>query len=138
MPATPFAGFTMQCFARACLRLAGDDVQRVPLGEIVPLADVGLRPAPASGEESQAGVPAVSFQQTGQTLSGGFLDYWRDHGGEDMLGPPLTPELIRGDRIVQYTRYARLERPIDGGKVRLGRLGEEFLRLPGGVAYRWP
>ena len=47
-------------------------------------------------------------------------------------------DVKRGDRIVQYTRYARLERPIGGGRVRLGRLGEDFLRLPGGVPYRWP
>jgi hypothetical protein len=45
---------------------------------------------------------------------------------------------VRSDRIVQYTRYARLERPLGGGTVRTGRLGEEFLRLPGGSAYRWP
>jgi hypothetical protein len=67
-----------------------------------------------------------------------FLDYWREHGAEQRLGPPITPELIVGDRIVQYTRYARLERPKDGGRVRQGRLGQEFLRLPGGVPYRWP
>ncbi len=55
-----------------------------------------------------------------------------------MLGPPIGGELLRGDRIIQYTRYARLERPIAGGEVRLGRLGEDFLQLPGGVPYRWP
>jgi hypothetical protein len=67
-----------------------------------------------------------------------FRAYWEANGGEEQFGPPLGPELIRGDRIVQYTRYARLERPIAGGEVRLGRLGEEYLRLPGGVPYRWP
>jgi hypothetical protein len=138
MPATPFHGFTMQCFVRACLRLADGAVQRVPLGELVHLADVGLLRAPTPGEESQEGVTTLNFPATAQTLYETFLGYWRDHGGEEVLGPPITPELIRGDRIVQYTRYARLERPISGGAVRLGRLGEEFLRLPGGVLYRWP
>jgi len=138
MPATPFHSFTMQCFARACLRLAGGAVQRVPLGELVHLADVGLPRAPTPGEESQERVTALNFPATDQTLYETFLNYWRDHGGEEVLGPPITPELIRGDRVVQYTRYARLERPISGGAVRLGRLGEEFLRLPGGVLYRWP
>jgi hypothetical protein len=56
----------------------------------------------------------------------------------ERLGPPISGELLRGDQIVQYTRYARLQRPASGGAVRLGRLGEEYLRLPGGVAYRWP
>jgi hypothetical protein len=45
MPAVPFAGATQQCFARACLRLLGDRVERLPLGELVHLADVGLEPA---------------------------------------------------------------------------------------------
>jgi hypothetical protein len=45
---------------------------------------------------------------------------------------------VRGKTIVQYTRYARLEQPIDGENIRLARLGEEFLRLPGGAPYRWP
>jgi len=80
----------------------------------------------------------LHFPQTGQTIRADFLDYWHANGGEERLGPPITPELRRGDRIVQYTRYARLERPQSGGRVRQGPLGEEFLRLPGGVPYRWP
>jgi hypothetical protein len=137
MPATPFQGYTLQCFARACLKLAGSQVQQLPLGELVHLADVGLPTAPLPSEPRQDAGMIMHFPETGQTLAD-FLDYWREHGGADVLGPPITPELIRGDRIVQYTRYARLERPQSGGRVRMGRLGEEFLRLPGGVTYRWP
>jgi hypothetical protein len=138
MPAMPFQGYTLQCFARACLQLAGGRVQQLPLGELVHLADVGLPQAPPSNEQGQEGMTFLHFPETGQTLDTDFLDYWREHGGAELLGPPITPELIRGDRIVQYTRYARLERPLSGGRIRLGRLGEEFLRLPGGVQYRWP
>ncbi|MEO7908275.1 MAG: DUF2029 domain-containing protein [Roseiflexaceae bacterium] len=121
MPATPFQNYTLQCFTRACLRLADGEVQQLALGELVHLADVG----------STAALPS-------QTIDSDFLDYWREHGGVERLGPPITGAFILGDRIVQYTRYARLERPRNGGRVRLGRLGEEFLRLPGGVPYRWP
>jgi hypothetical protein len=123
MPATPFQGFTLQCFARACLKMTNGVVQREPLGELVHLADAGLRPAGAA---------------TDGEIGDDFRAFWEANGGVEAFGPPITPELIRGDRIVQYTRYARLERPIGGGAVRLGRLGEEFLRLPGGVPYRWP
>jgi hypothetical protein len=133
-PAVPFVGATQQCFVRACLRLVGEDVQQLPLGELVHLADVGLALAPIVEQTTEV----QHFPQTQQSLRGDFLGYWREHGGEAVLGPPITPELVRGDRIVQYTRYARLERPVSGGRVRLARLGEEFLRLPGGVAYRWP
>jgi hypothetical protein len=136
MPAVPFVDAIQQCFVRACLRVVGDDVQQLPLGELVHLADVGLAQPPISGAADQQ--PGQLFPQTELSLSADFLDYWREHGGETILGPPITPELLRGDRIVQYTRYARLERPASGGRVRLARLGEEFLRLPGGVTYRWP
>jgi hypothetical protein len=135
-PAVPFRGYTLQCFGAACLRLEGSQVAQVPLGELVHLADVGLRAAPSSAIEGQES--PQRFAETGEALSGAFLEYWRAHGGEAALGPPITPELTRGDAIVQYTRYARLERPQGGGAVRLGRLGEEYLRLPGGVPYRWP
>jgi hypothetical protein len=138
MPAAPFQGYTLQCFVRSCLRLVAGQARQLPLGELVHLADVALPLALAVGEGRREGVTAMRFPETGQALAEAFLDYWREHGGEEALGPPITPELIRGSRIVQYTRYARLERPAAGGQVRLGRLGEEFLRLPGGVAYRWP
>jgi hypothetical protein len=138
MPATPFPEYTLQCFVRACLRLRSGVAERVPLGELVRLVDAGLPAAPKAAETNQAGAAVLAFSETGQTLRGDFLLYWREHGGEEALGPPITPELLRGDRVVQYTRYARLERPIDPGPTRLGPLGEEFLRLPGGVPYRWP
>jgi hypothetical protein len=65
-PAVPFEGFTAQCFQRACYRLAGGQVERVPLEELISL---------------------------GQT------------------------------------------EPRD---LRTAHLGEEYLRLPGGIPYRWP
>lgn len=120
-PAVPFAGYTLQCFARACLQLVEGQAERVPLGELVQLGDAGLRPA-GSGEV---------------VIGARFAAFWQAHGGEAVLGPPLSPELQRGDRVVQYTRYARLEQRLDGS-VALARLGDEYLRLPGGVPYRWP
>jgi hypothetical protein len=123
MPAAPLPGGTLQCFTRACLRLVGGAVERVPLGELVHLADVALPMAEASGAMS---------------ISPAFQALWDDGGGAAILGDPITPELIRGDKVVQYTRYARLERSAGGGPARLGPLGDEFMRLPGGVPYRWP
>jgi hypothetical protein len=139
MPAAPFAGYTAQCFVRDCLRLSGQGVERVPLGELIHLVDVGLPKAIGSTTTSLADTAIQHFPETNQQLSGAFFTYWRENGAMARLGPPISGELLRGDRIVQYTRYARLERPASGdGEVRLGRLGEEYLRLPGGVTYRWP
>jgi hypothetical protein len=136
MPAVPFAGYSLQCFAHDCLRLDGRGIVRLPLGELIKLVDAGQ--PPAGSQPSASSAAPQSFPQTNQTLAGAFLDYWRENGGMARFGPPITGELLRGDRIVQYTRYARLERPAAGGAVQLGRLGEEYLRLPGGVPYRWP
>ena len=123
MPAVPFDAGTLQCFSRACIRLANGAAERLPLGGLVHLADAGLR---ANGTVAAG------------ALSPEFRSFWEQQGGEEQFGPPITGELIRGAMIVQYTRYARLERPIAGGAVRAGALGDEFLRLPGGGPYRWP
>jgi hypothetical protein len=134
----PFGGATLQCFIRDCLRLSGQGVEHLPLGELIYLADVGLSQA-VDSTTRPAEAAIQHFPETDRQLSGGFLAYWRENGALERLGPPISGELLRGDRIVQYTRYARLERPASGdGEVRLGRLGEEYLRLPGGMAYRWP
>lgn len=123
-PAVPFEGATMQCYRRACFKLEQGNLSRMLVGELVWLADAGLRPFPGG--------------PTTPTLSGPFLEYWQANGGEAVFGPPVSGELIRNDMIVQYTRYARLERPLAGGPVLEGTLGDDIFRLPGGTTYRWP
>jgi hypothetical protein len=111
------------------LRLEDGQVRQEPLGELVHLGDVGLRP--------------VDPGAASNSISVGFRVFWEAHGGEAALGSAITPELVRGEMIVQYTRFARLERPLaptaaEAGEVRLANLGDEYMRLPGGVPYRWP
>jgi polyvinyl alcohol dehydrogenase (cytochrome) len=66
------------------------------------------------------------FQDTRHCVRGGFLDFWRDNGGLDRLGPAVTDELNEAGRTVQYFRNAVLEISPDldgnGARVRLGRL----------------
>jgi hypothetical protein len=121
MPAAPFAGFTVQCFVRDCLQLSGKGIERLPLGELIHLVDAGL-PQAVGSTTSPAETTLQHFPETDQQLSGAFLTYWRENGAMARLGPPISGELLRGDLIVQYTRYARLERPASGD----------------GEAYRWP
>ncbi|HEY0068593.1 MAG TPA: PQQ-binding-like beta-propeller repeat protein [Chloroflexia bacterium] len=77
-------------------------------------------PAPRLQGEEQC------FQDTGHCVRGGFLDFWRDSGGLDRLGPAVTDELSEAGRTVQYFRNAVLEIGPDldgsGPHVRLGRL----------------
>jgi lipoprotein-anchoring transpeptidase ErfK/SrfK len=73
----------------------------------------------------------VYIPQTGQTLDQLFLDLWRNAGGAQSFGYPITPEItLPNGHIVQYLQYARFEYwpegDADGNTVLLGKLGEEL------------
>ncbi len=125
MPAVPFEGVVTQCYERGCLRLRGGRTEPLPLGELVRLADLGV-----DGEQ-----PAVASPPA--TPEGPFGDFWTALGGASALGPPVSGELRRGDKLVLYTSYARLERPLDSDNVRIANVGVDYLRLPS-IPYRWP
>ena len=120
-PAVPFAVFTQQCFERGCLRAHAGEVEQVTLGVALALGDLGAN-------------NALDNPQLGEA----FRPFYEQPGGVAGLGEVVTNEFRSGGRIVQYTEFARLERPVDGGIASLGNIGEDALRLPGGVAYRWP
>lgn len=122
MPAVPFEQYVAQCFEYACVHLRGGSIARVPLGALVQLGETDL---PAEQEP---------------VLSDRFAQFYYANGDVERFGPPISGAFERRGAIVQYTRYARLEYPLDTttAEVRLAPLGEEFLRLPGGGAYRWP
>ncbi|HEU4326731.1 MAG TPA: GerMN domain-containing protein [Roseiflexaceae bacterium] len=93
------------------------------------LAALGLVP---SGTRAQS--PSQFFPETGHTVGGRFLEYWRQHGGLAVFGYPLTEQMQEGGRSVQYFERQRFELapenrpPYD---VLLGRMGDEILRLRG-------
>jgi hypothetical protein len=73
----------------------------------------------------------VYIPQTGQTLDQLFLDLWRNAGGAQAFGYPITPEItLPNGHIVQYLQYARFEYwpegDADGNTVLLGKLGQEL------------
>lgn len=77
------------------------------------------------------------FPETGHRLCFGFRDYWRDHGGLEIFGYPLSEEFIErnpddgGMYVVQYFERARFEwhpgSEGSAGTVLLGRLGAQEL-----------
>jgi outer membrane protein assembly factor BamB len=81
------------------------------------------QPAPPLPGQTQC------FAQTGKCIRGVFLDYWKQNGGLERFGYPITGELLADGRVVQYTQRARFEQhaedkpPYD---VLLGRLGIEL------------
>ncbi len=68
------------------------------------------------------------FESTGQTLDNqyGFLDFWEQHRGAEMLGDPLTPIVFEANIPTQYFERGRLEQR--DGKVLPGELGRERTR----------
>lgn len=80
-------------------------------------------PPPAWGEG-----PAVEyFAETKQTVRGEFLQFFRDRGGVELFGPPVSPELVEDGVRVQYFRNVRLEWHPDSPqpyRVQPGLLGE--------------
>ena len=49
------------------------------------------------------------FPETGRTVLGPFLQFFDEHGGLDVFGPPLSEELVEDGIRVQYFQNARLE-----------------------------
>jgi hypothetical protein len=82
-----------------------------------------------ASDSSWSAPRTVYIPQTGQTINGVFLDYWRNGGGADAFGYPITPELTENGHTVQYYGYARFEywpNDPDGNVVHLGKIGEEL------------
>lgn len=72
----------------------------------------------------------VYIPETGQTIDGVFLDFWRANNGVANYGYPITPEFTMANGVVaQYYGYARFEywpNAADGQVVRLGNMGEDL------------
>jgi hypothetical protein len=117
-PAVPFGWGRLQCFEYLCLEEREGQIQQRPLGEQLFLS------------ETQRGNGDLQIDPALQPLWHGF--------GEPSLGPPISGIVQRNAYQVQWTRFARLERHPYTQSLGLGRLGEDTLRLPPGVRYRWP
>lgn len=71
----------------------------------------------------------VYIPETGQSIDGVFLDYWRGNNGIANYGYPITPETEENGHIVQYYTYARFEYwpdDLDGNVVKIGNIGQEL------------
>jgi lipoprotein-anchoring transpeptidase ErfK/SrfK len=112
-----------------------------PLVALVAVATLLLTPslAVAQGSAGRAVQPSrnvdwsppttVYIPDTGQTIDGVFLDFWRNNDGIDNYGNPITPELQENGHTVQYYQYARFEYwpdDPDGNVVHIGNIGQEL------------
>ena len=75
------------------------------------------------------GAPLVSFfPDTGHQVQGDFLAYFHAHGGETILGKPLTEEFIAGGMTVQVFEQAVIEKPLGApaSAIRLRAIGDKL------------
>lgn len=77
----------------------------------------------ASVADTLAGATAY-IDTTGHNIRAPFLDYWYAHGGEDVLGSPITEAMPEGSATVQYFTNTRLEIQ-SFGTVQAASLGRE-------------
>lgn len=74
------------------------------------------------------------FAQTGHTVGGDFLGFFRAEGGVDLLGPPISEERQAGNETVQDFLRVQVRRDAEG-RFYLAPLGEMVLTgvIPAGV-----
>lgn len=88
-----------------------------------------------TASQAQTGPNCRYFFETGHAACDAFLDFFRDHGGLDVFGYPISEQYIDRDRIVQSFQRARMEWHPDkpaNQKVQLtkiGRLAFDFFKL---------
>ncbi len=87
-------------------------------------------PAPFAGPPPSIAAGAYYYPQTGRMVAAGFLRHFRQNGGADEFGLPLTDEFALAGRTVQFFEKARFEfNPELVGteyEVTLGLLGTEL------------
>ncbi len=126
-------GALVQYFERA--RLTLDTAGQLRLGDlgVEALAAEQIVPEPAT---PSGATNCRFFDDTAHNLCGAFRSFWEQHGGEVVLGSPLTEPIRRDDLTVQYFQRARLEQHA-GAAIQPAPLGDEALaRLPAHVILR--
>gem|GEM_PF-1956605 len=131
----------IQYFSRGRLDLVGRS-SAAPFAYVV-IAELGVLLADATGQRARpeftppdylprSGEPAY-FATTGHTLAPELNNFWRERGGLERFGPPISGAITRSRQVVQWFTRARLERSVakDGWpSVLVADLGREFMELP--------
>ncbi len=111
-------------------------------GTEVRLAPIGRQAFEATRLNAAPVVPFAGspdnwyFSETGHSLAGPFLNFWRNNGDTTNLGLPLSEEINQDGPdnqklALQYFEYARLQRPAGSARpedVRISSLGAELAR----------
>lgn len=126
-------GLWVQYFQRARMEKHPENPEpyRVQLGL---LGDqLGYRQSPIPTEEIPLPThpDKVYFPETGHTIAFAFLDFYRNNGGLDIFGYPITEWIIEPNgRVVQYFQRAKMEwypENAPGQRIQLGMLGAIYV-----------
>lgn len=104
------------------------------------LAAIAVPAITSAQEESASSSTPVYFEETGQVLSGPFLDAWFLVGGPDRTGFPVSPPVKVDGKWTQWFEYARLEveaetyAEADPQAVVAAQLGSDYARRMGYVS----
>jgi hypothetical protein len=115
-------------------------MKRVLLITLAALIASVYSPVTVNQVSAQDSPDRVYFDTTGHYVEGIFLEFWRDHGGIQTFGYPLTPELEQDGLTVQYFERHIMEHHPDNPdeyQVLLRRLGVEA-RNERNLTDRWP
>jgi uncharacterized protein YkwD len=89
-----------------------------------------VAPAPTTADR-------IYFQETGHSLTGAFLSFWRANGDIRVLGYPISEPVTINGFLTQYFQRARMEyhpeKAALGYAVELGHLGKEYLAAHPGL-----
>lgn len=126
----------VQYFERAKLEANPQDTKQIALARLGAELTSGRSFPPISAFDSTA--ERAYFPQTGHGSGGWFLEYWRDHGGVNLFGFPISEEVVENGRTVQYFERARFEFVPTGtdaaSGIALGQIGREALVKLGWLA----
>ena len=119
-------GLTVQYFQNLRLEYATGEPQSVRISSLGEWGMGGLREIVP--DEAEGNGRSRTFAQTNETVQNEFLTFYEEFNGEQILGWPISPQLMVGGVRTQYFENGRLEwRPQlpPAQRVQLGWLGLE-------------
>ncbi|MGD1996125.1 MAG: hypothetical protein PVH62_05050 [Anaerolineae bacterium] len=106
-----------------------EDPHKVQLGRLGTILGHGDPPLPRDQWPSNNRLEII-IPETGHLLKYAFLEFYRNHGGADIFGYPISEFKPEGDRLVQYFECMRMEWHPErsrGEQVVVGALGVEYI-----------
>ena len=122
------SGILVQYFQKARFEWHPEnpDPYKVQLGLLG--EQLGYRRSPVS-PPSTPSPRKFYFPETGHTVAYKFLDFFREHGGIDNFGYPITEMFVEDQRVVQYFQRMKLIWDMEASRVTVGNLGELYITV---------